>query len=168
MTTEERKIFGEYIRSEGLRETAQRMLVLDAFLDSDDHVSAEDIYLLVNQKKRRVGFTTVYRTMKLIADCGLANEVMFDDGIARFEHMYGRQHHHHLICTRCKKVIEFTSAAMDRVEKSLLSEHQFEAHYHQYKIFGLCRECSRRRDRKRSDKGNRPGKANDRAIGEMN
>jgi Fur family ferric uptake transcriptional regulator len=141
MTNDEHKIFGDYIRSEGLHETVQRMKILDAFLNADDHVSAEDIYRLVNRRQRKVGFTTVYRTMKLIADCGLAREVLFNDGIARFEHTYGKKHHHHLICTKCGKVIEFSSKIMDEAEKELLNRHGFELQYHQYEIFGLCREC---------------------------
>ncbi len=141
MRTEERQIFGEYIKSEGLKETAPRNRILNAFLNSEDHVSAEDIYLLVNRGKRKVGFTTVYRTMKLISDCGLAREVMFDDGIARFEHTLGRKHHHHLICTRCRKVIEFTSKTMEDAEQALLKKNEFELQYHKYEIFGLCKAC---------------------------
>lgn len=141
MRTEERQIFGEYIRSEGLKETAQRNHIFDVFLSSEDHVSAEDIYRMVNRGRRKVGFTTVYRTMKLISGCGLAREVMFDDGIARFEHTFGKKHHHHLICTRCKKVIEFTSKTMDDAEKALLKKNEFELQYHKYEIFGLCKEC---------------------------
>jgi Fur family ferric uptake transcriptional regulator len=141
MMTEEHKIFGEYIRSEGLKETSQRQQILDAFLSVRDHVSAEDIYRTVNRRDRKVGFTTVYRTMKLISDCGLAREVMFNDGVARFEHTYGREHHHHLICTRCKKVIEFSSRTMDDAERGILRKHGFELQSHKYEIFGLCREC---------------------------
>lgn len=141
MLTEEQQIFVDYIRSEGLRDTAPRTIVLDVFLSAGDHVSAEDIYRLVNRRKRKVGFTTVYRTMKLISDCGLAREVMFDDGVSRFEHTFGRKHHHHLICTQCKKVIEFSSRVTDKAEKALLKKHSFELQYHKYEIFGLCKEC---------------------------
>jgi Fur family ferric uptake transcriptional regulator len=144
MVTDERKIFGDYIRAEGLRETEQRSVVLDVFLGSEDHMSIEDIYRLVNRRKRRVGYATVYRTMKLIAECGLAREVMFDDGVCRFEHVVGKQHHHHLVCTRCHRVIEFTSAALDKAEKAIFAEHDFEAEYHHMKIFGLCSECRRK------------------------
>ena len=141
MPVHERQVFDDFIRAEGLKETIQRALVLDAFLSADEHVSAEDVYHLVNQQTRRVGFVTVYRTMKLIAGCGLAREVTFDDGIIRFEHAYGRQHHHHLICTNCKQVIEFTSRPIDDAENAILETHGFEARYHRYEIFGLCRKC---------------------------
>ena len=148
MATDEQKIFGDYIRSEGLHETGQRMSILDAFLNAEDHVSAEDIYRLVNRRKRKVGFTTVYRTMKLISDSGLAREVVFNDGISRFEHTYGRKHHHHLICTGCTEVSEFSNRVLDEAEQALVRKHGFELQYHQYKIFGLCRKC-----REQTDKG---------------
>jgi len=143
MVEGERQIFGDYIKAAGLKVTAQRTCILDAFLSTDKHVSVEDVYFLANRDKRRVGFATVWRTMKLIADSGLAREVAFDDGISRFEHTHGKSHHHHLICTRCKAVIEFTSKEMDRVERSLAREYDFEPESHRFEIFGLCKKCRR-------------------------
>lgn len=148
MVEGERRIFGDYIKAEGLKATAQRNHVLDAFLSTDKHVSVEDVYLLANRGKRRVGFATVWRTMKLIADCGLAREVAFDDGVSRFEHTHGKSHHHHLICTRCKAVIEFTSAEMDAVEQAIAESHEFVPQSHRFEIFGLCKNCRRKRAKK--------------------
>lgn len=139
-------MFMEYIRSEGLRETTQRTLILNTFLKTSQHVSVEDVYRMVNRDKRQVGYATVHRTMKLISGCGLAREVMFDDGIARFENIRGRRHHHHLVCTRCRRVIEFTSEVMDRVEQDIVTKHRFRPLSHHYEIFGLCWEC-RKKDR---------------------
>lgn len=148
MVEGERQIFGEYIKAEGLKVTAQRNHILNAFLATDKHVSVEDIYILANRGKRRVGLATVWRTMKLIADCGLAREVAFDDGVSRFEHTHGKSHHHHLICTRCKKVIEFTSKEMDEVERSIAEDYEFELESHRFEIFGLCKDCRRKKARK--------------------
>ena len=141
MQTQARQIFEDYIRSSGLRETAQRQNILDAFLDSKKHVSVEDLHRILAGRKCRVGYVTVYRTMKLIANCGLAREVMFDDGISRFEPALDRQHHHHLFCTDCKSVIEFSSGTLEEVEREILREYDFEAHSHNYEIFGLCSKC---------------------------
>jgi Fur family ferric uptake transcriptional regulator len=144
----ERQIFGAYIKAEGLKATAQRTYILDAFLSTDKHVSVEDVYVLVNRGRRRVGLATVWRTMKLIADCGLAHEVAFDDGVSRFEHTHGKSHHHHLICTRCKSVIEFSSEEMDAVERAIAEDYDFELESHRFEIFGLCRKCRRKRAKK--------------------
>lgn len=143
MVSGEQKIFGNYIKAEGLKATPQRRLVLDAFLSTDTHVSVEDIYKRVNRGKRRVGFATVYRTMKLIADCGLAREVRFDDGVSRFEHSLGRRHHHHLVCSRCKRVIEFSSAEMDALERAISRKYGFQLQSHRFEIFGLCLNCQK-------------------------
>jgi len=138
---QERRIFNEFISSKGLKKTVQRSLVLETFLSINKHVSVEDVYRIVNKKAHRVGLVTIYRTMKLIAGSGLAREVMFDDGMIKFEHAYGRQHHHHMVCTNCKQVIEFSSLQMDKAEEAVLETHDFEVSYHRYEIFGLCREC---------------------------
>ncbi len=147
MVERERQIFGDYIKAEGLKVTAQRNHILNAFLATDKHVSVEDVYLLANRGKRRVGLATVWRTMKLIAGCGLAREVAFNDGVSRFEHTHGKSHHHHLVCRRCKKVIEFSSDKMDAVERAIARDYEFELESHRFEIFGLCKECRGKKTR---------------------
>lgn len=147
MTGTEQQVFDHYIRSSGLKETAQRKIVLDAFLKTEKHVSVRDLYFIICKRECKVGYATVHRTMKLFADCGLAREVMFDDGISRFEHLYRHRHHHHLVCTRCRKVIEFTSNLIDKEEKTILKRHGFQLQSHRYEIFGLCRECRKKAGR---------------------
>lgn len=142
-----KQIFNEYIRSKGLKETSQRNTILNAFLSAEEHLTAEDILRLVNKKKSKVGFATVYRTMKLITDSGVAQEVVFGDGISRFEHKYGHPHHHHLICTDCGEVTEFSSRKMEEVEKHILKKYSFRAESHHFKIFGLCQKCEKKRQR---------------------
>ena len=144
MAIDEREIFGRFLRSRDLRGTAQRGMVLAAFLGTEAHVSVDDLYRIINSRgKRKVGYATVHRTMKLICECRLAREVAFDDGVARYEHSYRHEHHHHLVCTRCRKVIEFTSEAMEEAEKVILEKYGFEMESNHYKIYGLCRQCSR-------------------------
>lgn len=144
LSSKEKEIFETFIKSHGLRNTAQRNRVLEVFLNTEDHVSVEELHRIVNRGRQKVGFATVYRTMKLITECGLGREVVFDDGIARFEHSYRHDHHHHLVCTRCRKVIEFTSEAMEKAEEMILEEFGFKMESHHYKIYGICRECLRR------------------------
>jgi Fur family ferric uptake transcriptional regulator len=144
LSSSEKEIFNRFIKTQGLRGTAQRDTVLDAFLGTQDHVSVEELYRIIDRGRKKVGFATVYRTMKLITECGLAREVVFDDGVARFEHSYKHEHHHHLICTKCRSVIEFTSEAMDEAENMILEEFGFKMESHQYKIYGICRSCLRK------------------------
>ncbi len=143
MFAEERQKFEAYIKSEGMRETQQRVHVLDTFLDIEDHVSVDDLYRILQERDDRVGYATVHRTMKLICDCGLAREVRFDDGIVRYEHNFRHRHHHHLVCTRCREIIEFESSEMDAGERRILKRYGFKMESHRYEIFGLCAKCRR-------------------------
>ena len=78
--TEEQEVFLKHIQKQGLKRTAQRDLILDVFLRTEDHVSGEDLYNLVREQDPTVGQTTVYRTLRLLTDAGLAREVRFGDG----------------------------------------------------------------------------------------
>ncbi len=91
MLREAEAVFHDHLKRVGLKRTAQRDIILRTFLDTRDHLSNDDLYRLVKKKDKGIGFTTVYRTLKLLSECGLASEVDFHDGIARFEHQYQRR-----------------------------------------------------------------------------
>ncbi len=142
METEAQQIFNDFIKTAGLKGTEQRALILDIFLRTNEHVSVDDLHNLITRKNKKVGYATVHRTMKLIAECGLAREVMFNDGIARFEHMLDNsEHHHHLICNRCNQIIEFSSKAMEAEEARISRKYGFHIESHHFKIFGICQKC---------------------------
>ena len=88
-------IFLQHLRRVGLKQTEQRNTILRTFLETREHLSTDELHRLVKKKDAGIGFTTVYRTLKLLAGCGLASEVAFHDGIARFEHQYNRRGHRH-------------------------------------------------------------------------
>src|SRR5437588_5002722 len=84
----EKAIFLEHIQRSGLRRTGQRDLILDIFLRTEEHLTSEDLYWLVQKKDQSVGHTTVYRTLKLLIEAGLAREVRFGDNKTYYEHHY--------------------------------------------------------------------------------
>src|SRR5215469_18541247 len=86
-------IFLRHLRKVGLKQTEQRNTILKTFVETRAHLSTDELHRLVKKKDSHIGFTTVYRTLKLLADCGLASEVAFHDGIARYEHQYNRRSH---------------------------------------------------------------------------
>ena len=135
------QIFDEYIGSKGLRHTSQRERVLETFLSTEKHVSADELFKLVRKKDRKIGYTTVYRTMKLLSECGLCAEIDFDDGILRFEHIYAHKHHDHLVCTKCGKFIEVMKPSIEKLQGRLAKEHAFLPIRHKLQIFGICKEC---------------------------
>ncbi len=137
----EKQIFLEHIQKAGLRKTAQRDLILEIFLRTEDHLSSEDLYWLVQKQDQSVGHTTVYRTLKLLTEAGLAREVRFGDGKTYYEHHYNREHHDHMICTDCGKVIEFYSAELEALQDVMAEKYGFKLTHHSLRILGVCSDC---------------------------
>lgn len=137
----EKQIFLEHIQKTGLRKTAQRDLILEIFLRTEEHLSSEDLYWLVQKQDQSVGHTTVYRTLKLLTEAGLAREVRFGDGKTYYEHHYNREHHDHMICTDCGKVIEFYSAELEALQDVMAEKYGFKLTHHSLRILGVCSDC---------------------------
>lgn len=135
------QIFADFVTSKNLRHTPQRDKVLGVFLKTERHVSVEELYKLVKKEDPAIGHTTVYRTMKLLSESGLCQEFDFGDGIIRFEHKYGHEHHDHLICTRCGRFIEAFSPEIEKMQDSLTRKYAFTPLRHKLQIFGICRKC---------------------------
>ena len=140
----EKQIFTEYIQKSGLRHTAQRDVILEIFLRTEAHLSSEDLYWLVQKEDSSVGHTTVYRTLKLLTDAGLAREVRFGDGKSYYEHHYNHEHHDHMICTECGKVVEFFSPEIESLQETVAAEYGFRLTHHSMRILGLCGICQKK------------------------
>jgi Fur family ferric uptake transcriptional regulator len=140
----EKEIFLEHIQKAGLRRTSQRDLILEIFLKTEEHLSSEDLYWLVQKQDPTVGHTTVYRTLKLLTEAGLAREVRFGDGKTYYEHHYNHEHHDHLICTECGKIIEFFSAEIEELQDKMAEKYGFRLTNHSLRMWGICEECQKR------------------------
>lgn len=139
------QVLDEFVRAKGLRHTPQRARILDVFLSTERHVSCDELFKLVRKKYPGIGYTTVYRTMKLLSESGLCGETDFGDGILRFEHKYGHEHHDHLICTKCGRFIEVVKPQIEKLQDGLAKKYNFTPRRHKLQIFGLCNKCARRR-----------------------
>lgn len=134
-----------YIIKKGFRSTSQRRLVTDVFFRSGGHLSIEDLLAKVRQQDPRVGYATVYRTLRLLAECELANVRHFGDGVTRYELAdEGAHHHDHLICTSCKKIIEFEDDAIELLQGRIADRHGFKLQSHKHELYGVCPECQQR------------------------
>ena len=111
----EHRTLARYLEEHSLKHTAQREAILDAFLEATGHITSEDIYNRVRKTHPNIGYTTVYRTMKLLCDAGLASERHFDDGVTRYE--VEQEHHDHLVCTRCGKIVEFECSMIESAQE---------------------------------------------------
>ena len=154
--TEEQEVFLKHIQKQGLKRTAQRDLILDVFLRTEGHVSGEDLYRLVREQDPSVGQTTVYRTLRLLTDAGLAREVRFGDGRAHYEHQYKHQHHDHMICKECGKIIEFYSPELEAIQDAMAAKHRFELTSHLLRMIGICADCRRQERERKRDSPKRP------------
>ena len=137
----EREIFLEHIRKLGLRRTGQRDLIMETFLSTEEHLTIEDLHRLVSEVDDTVGHTTVYRTLKLLTEAGLAREVRFGDNKTYFEHHYNHDHHDHMICTECGKVIEFFSPEIEEMQDKIAGTFGFRPTHHSLRLWGLCSQC---------------------------
>ena len=138
------KVFTNYIRDKNLKFTEQREEVLKTFLRSERHLTTEELYMLVKEKKSKIGYATVFRTLKLIEKSGLAEEVDFGDGVLRFEHKFGHNHHDHLICLECRTYIEVVSPEIERLQNELSKKYKFIPLRHKMQIFGICHRCKKK------------------------
>jgi Fur family transcriptional regulator, ferric uptake regulator len=132
-----------YITKKGFRSTSQRRLVTDVFFRSGGHMSIEDLLAKVREQDPRVGYATVYRTLRLLAECELANVRHFGDGVTRYELAdEGKHHHDHLICTSCKKIIEFEDEAIEVLQDRIADRHGFVLKSHKHELYGVCPDCA--------------------------
>ncbi len=141
MPSKEQEILESYISQHKLKVTKQRRAVLEAFLGIEDHVSAEDLYRIVSDREPKIGLATVYRTLSLLTESGLASELDFGDGQKRYEHKYLHGHHDHMICTKCGKIIEFHNQMIEKLQEKVASEHEFKMTSHKLDLFGICKDC---------------------------
>ena len=135
------ELFTDYLRKNGLRMTHQRKTIVEGFLSADGHVSTDELYDLVKKKDKTLGYTTVFRTLKALKNCGLARETYLSDGRTRFEHLYHRPYHHHIVCQECNSTIEFSSPELEALQEQIVSKYHFKSLKHQLQIFGICKNC---------------------------
>ena len=129
------------IVDKGFRSTSQRRIILDEFMSEDTHFTVEELHARVRKKLPRVGFATVYRTLKLLVQAGIANELRFKEGVARYEQIHDQEHHDHLICISCGKIIEFENDQIEEIQVKMAREKGFQVLSHKLELYGRCGDC---------------------------
>ncbi len=131
-----------YLAEKGLKVTRQREAVAQVFFDTTGHISAEELYLKVSRSHPGIGLTTVYRTLRLLTEAGLAKERRFaEDTQGVFEKEDTSRHHDHLICTRCGKIVEFKEPLIEKLQEDVAAKHGFSVVDHRMELYGLCKTC---------------------------
>jgi Fur family ferric uptake transcriptional regulator len=136
-----RETLARYISQKGLKSTRQRDLIADTFLVQGGHLNVDELLERVRALDPRISAATVYRTMKLLTECGLAASRRFDDGQTRYEAAVGRHHHDHLICTRCQAIIEFEDDGIEALQEAVARRHGFTVTHHKMELYGVCEAC---------------------------
>ena len=128
----------------GYKMTPQRKQILQIFIEHPEHLSAEDVYGILREQDSEIGLATVYRALDLLSDLGVLVKIDFGDGCARYELNTADptvHHHHHLICVKCKKVIEFEDDLLEDLEATISKKSGFQILNHEVKFFGYCKDC---------------------------
>jgi Fur family ferric uptake transcriptional regulator len=134
----------DYLRHKGLKVTHQREEIARTFLRSTRHLSAEELYRQIQKIHPEVGLSTIYRTLRLLVEAGLASQREFGDGITRYEPVAGGRHHDHLICVNCGAIIEFQNQKIEELQKEVAENKNFTVLQHKLELYGYCEKCRRR------------------------
>jgi Fur family ferric uptake transcriptional regulator len=141
--------FNQFLGKKGLRQTKKRDKVVDIFLRMERHLSTQELFIIVRKKDKDIGYTTVARTLKLLVESGLCRTADFGDGVQRYEHKYGHEHHDHLICIKCGKFVEIYSKKLEKLQEELVKTFGYIQEYHKLDIFGICPKCTKKHSRKK-------------------
>lgn len=138
-----------FMERRGLRSTEQRRLIIDTLFTAKEHVTIDRLLEQVRVTDPKVGYATVYRTLKLLTESGVAQEHHFGDGHTRYELADSEAHHDHLICVECGSITEFEEPAVEALQDRIASRYGFEIRAHKHELYGVCADCQRKRPKRR-------------------
>jgi Fur family ferric uptake transcriptional regulator len=136
-----RALLHAYMLKKGLRGTDQRRLIVETFFHAKNHVSIEELLGEVRAQDSRIGYATVYRTLKLLTECGVAFERHFGDGLTRYELADEGAHHDHLICVECGSIVEFEEPRIEELQEEVAKSLGYILKSHKHEMYGVCPAC---------------------------
>jgi len=133
-----------FMNRRGLRSTGQRRLIIDKLFDATEHITIDGLLHEVRAIDPKVGYATVYRTLKMLTESGVVQEHKFGDGHTRYELADSEHHHDHLICLECGKITEFEEPAIEELQERVAARHGFQVQAHKHELYGRCADCRRK------------------------
>ena len=133
--------FTEFLRSHGLRLTPEREAIVEEVARRKDHFDPEELHYALKGRSRKVSRASVYRALPLLVEAGILKQAVNTDKHAHYENVFGKEHHDHMLCTGCGKVIEFYSEELESIQNALCRKHGFKGESHTLEIMGLCKKC---------------------------
>lgn len=128
-----------YLSRKQLKQTKQRKIVVEYFLKLDRHIYAEELHEALRADGHNIGLATVYRTLNLVREAGLVEQKSFNDGRSIYEISSPDEHHDHLICLDCDRVVEFEQEEIEELQKKIAEQNGFDLESHRLDLFGRCR-----------------------------
>ena len=141
MRTRERDIFRKYLERRGLKLTAERQAVFDQLFARHEHVEADEILVRLRARGKKISRATIYRTLELLVDSGIVGRVRIGEMGYRYERLRAGEHHDHLICNECGRVIEFFEPRIESLQDDVCERYGFLALSHSHQMRGICRQC---------------------------
>jgi len=129
----------DHLAKHQLKLTRQREYILQAFLQNE-HITAEQMYRLLAKKDPHIGLATIYRTLNLFCEAGLAQARHFGSQ-TQYDNVAHKGHHDHLICTGCGKIVEFENQEIERLQEQVANQNGFTIKTHKLELYGLCSHC---------------------------
>ncbi|MGM0453730.1 MAG: transcriptional repressor [Thermodesulfobacteriota bacterium] len=143
----ERDQFEKLFRQEQIDHLEDRLRVLDAFLQTEQHVTAEELKSILDEHGHDMGVEFVTETLELMCRFGFAQHNRFHNGAKRYEHRHLGHHHDHLVCTKCGRIMEFENQKLEALQQQIAADYGFMMLQHSMEIYGICDACQA--DRKR-------------------
>jgi Fur family ferric uptake transcriptional regulator len=141
MRTRERDIFRKYLERHGLKLTAERQAVFDQLFARHEHVEADEILVRLRARGKKISRATIYRTLELLVDSGIVGRVRIREIGYRYERLRAGEHHDHLICNECGRVIEFFEPRIESLQDEVCDRYGFHSISHSHQMRGICRQC---------------------------
>ncbi len=140
--------FEEFIRTKGLKLTSQRRRILKKVFTAHHHFTADEVHEMFRRSRDRISRATVYRTLSLLVEGGFLDILDLGQDRKYYEHVLGHEHHDHIICLQCNKIVEFQEPRIEELQERVVEEHGFHITYHSLRLFGHCADCHQKLDGK--------------------
>jgi Fur family ferric uptake transcriptional regulator len=152
MEKRELQIFRKYLERRGLKLTSERRLLFDEIFERHEHLEADELLVRLRSKHKKISRATIYRTLELLVDSGIVGRVRIGEAGYRYERLRAGDHHDHIICDQCGRVIEFFEPRIEALQDEVAERHGFILLSHSHQMRGICKRC---RPRTKSDGGAR-------------
>lgn len=164
MNNREQTIFRKYLAKRGLKLTSERQALFDELFARHEHFEADELLVRLRTKHKKISRATIYRTLDLLVDSGIVGRVRIGESGYRYERLRAGEHHDHLICNECGRVIEFFEPAIESLQDEVCEKYGFLALSHSHQLRGICRQCRPRAARRQAETSQAQAEADKSAV----